>query len=161
MLQRIRSSKDEGFTLIELLIVIIILGILAAIVVFAVGSTRKDAVNSACKTDVKSIQLGVEAYKTKSGVYPTAAGATGSDNILATSTTTNGQVLKAWPGGTSLVAASTDDLAFKYVSTPATGAVTGYNLIVYGKNLANSGAAAGTLNQDATDAQVETACTSS
>ena len=65
--------EEEGFTLIELLIVIVILGILAAIVVFAVGSTRKDAVSGSCKTDATSIQLAAEAGKTKNGTYPTAA----------------------------------------------------------------------------------------
>jgi type II secretion system protein G len=65
--------EDEGFTLIELLIVIVILGILAAIVVFAIGKTRGDAVESACRTDFKSIELAAEAYKTKTGDYPSEA----------------------------------------------------------------------------------------
>ena len=72
MIRRLKQKRnEEGFTLIELLIVIIVLGILAAIVVFAVGTTRDDASASACKTDVKSVQLSAEAYKTKSGAYPT------------------------------------------------------------------------------------------
>src|SRR3954466_9936349 len=101
MLDRIRKARtDEGFTLIELLIVVIILGVLAAIVVFAVGSTRKDAVDATCKTDVKSIQLAAEAVKTKSGSYPAT-----QSGLLATSSSTNGEVLKTWPGGTSV----TDD----------------------------------------------------
>src|SRR3954454_21767787 len=101
MRTNIRKAKDEGFTLIELLIVIIILGILAAIVVFAVGQTRGDSVTASCKTDVKSITLGLEAIKTKSGSYPDAAGAQGESNILAGNALTpdNGAVLKAWPGG--------------------------------------------------------------
>lgn len=159
MLQRLRKAKDDGFTLIELLIVIIILGILAAIVVFAVGSTRKDAVNSACKTDVKSIQLAVEAIKTKSGSYPALQA-----DILSKSTgvgSTNGAVLKAWPGGTVIASGtaagtSTDDVAFKYTKT--TG---GYSLVVAGKNLTSQGTPSGTLDQDADDSAVETACTSS
>ena len=36
------ARKQHGFTLVELLIVVIVLGLLAAIVVFAVGSTRAD-----------------------------------------------------------------------------------------------------------------------
>src|SRR3954463_1709661 len=99
MLKRIREAREEGFTLIELLIVVIILGVLAAIVVFAVGSTRKDAVDATCKTDVKSIQLAAEAVKTKSGSYPaTSATGQGGDNLLATSSSANGEVLKTWPG---------------------------------------------------------------
>src|SRR4051812_33642732 len=74
MLERIRKAQknEGGFTLIELLIVIIILGILAAIVVFAVSSTRSDSVASACKTDLKSAQLSAEAVNTKTGSYPAA-----------------------------------------------------------------------------------------
>ena len=69
--KRLRNELDAGFTLIELLIVIVILGILAAIVVFAIGSTRGDAVSSSCKTDYKSIELAMEAFYTKNGSYPT------------------------------------------------------------------------------------------
>lgn len=152
MLQRIRSNKDEGFTLIELLIVIIILGILAAIVVFAIGSTRGDAVNSACKTNVKSIQLAAEAVKTKTGKYPATAGARGGDGLLATSSSTDGQVLKAWPGGSD---ATKDDLVFTYAS----GGDKTYTLNVNGKNLKNKGATGVTLTQDAPDGPVLTADT--
>ena len=56
MLDKLRPRKDEGFTLIELLIVIIVLGILAAIVVFAIGSTRKDSVASSCKTNYTAVE---------------------------------------------------------------------------------------------------------
>lgn len=97
-----RNNEDEGFTLIELLIVIIILGILAAIVVFAIGNTREDAVVSSCKTDAKSIQLSLEAQKTKTGKYPTAQA-----NALAP---TDGALLRTWPGA----AAATGDYRFTY-----------------------------------------------
>lgn len=157
MLGRIRKAKDEGFTLIELLIVIIILGILAAIVVFAVGQTRGDSVTATCKTDVKSIQLGTEAVKTKTGTYP-AVPATGNayDNILVSKNAAGGAVLKSWPGGTD----ATADLFFTYAQTPATGTPTGYTLKVQGKNL-TAPATAQTLTQDSTDADVAAACASS
>ena len=71
MTRKIRAAwNDDGFTLIELLIVIIVLGILAAIVVFAVGNTRKDAVAASCATDLKSIHLSAEAMNTHGGLYP-------------------------------------------------------------------------------------------
>ena len=42
-LREARKNGESGFTLIELLIVIIVLGILAGIVVFGVGTFRADA----------------------------------------------------------------------------------------------------------------------
>ena len=62
-LERLKKRRDdEGFTLIELLIVIIILAILATIVIFAVGTTTKNASVAACKSTAKSIETALEAY---------------------------------------------------------------------------------------------------
>ena len=72
MLQQLRKARQEesGFTLIELLIVIVILGVLAGIVVFAVGGITDRGNVSACKTDVKTVEVASEAYYAKN----TAAG---------------------------------------------------------------------------------------
>ena len=75
MLQRIRAArqqKESGFTLTELLIVIVILGILAGIVVFAVSAFNDRGEEAACKADYKATQVAVEAYYAKEGAYPTA-----------------------------------------------------------------------------------------
>ena len=75
MLDRLRNRLDagrqSGFTLIELLIVIVILGILAAIVVFAVGGITDRGKKSACKADKKTVEVAMEAYFAKNGSYPT------------------------------------------------------------------------------------------
>ena len=55
------KNQDEGFTLIELLIVIVILGILATVVVFAVGGITDQGQTSACKAELKTIEVAVEA----------------------------------------------------------------------------------------------------
>ena len=65
-----RARQEEGFTLIELMIVIVILGILAGIVLFAVGGIQDRGTQAACKTDLSTIQTGVEAYYAKHGTYP-------------------------------------------------------------------------------------------
>ena len=67
MLQRIREVKKNqaGFTLIELLIVIVILGVLAAIVVFAVSAFNNNGKAAACKADFKNVEIADEAYFAK------------------------------------------------------------------------------------------------
>jgi prepilin-type N-terminal cleavage/methylation domain-containing protein len=65
-----RARQEEGFTLIELMIVIVILGVLAGIVLFAVGGITDRGTSAACKTDVSTIETGVEAYFAKTGNYP-------------------------------------------------------------------------------------------
>jgi prepilin-type N-terminal cleavage/methylation domain-containing protein len=80
MLRRIREIKnnESGFTLIELLIVIVILGVLAAVVVFAVGAFNKNGLQAACQTDFKTVEIADEAYYAQhnSTYAPTAADAT-------------------------------------------------------------------------------------
>lgn len=72
MLRRMRerSSASEGFTLIELLIVVIILGILAAIVVFNVAGARDDARVRACQANASQILKAIESYYVNTGSYP-------------------------------------------------------------------------------------------
>ena len=70
MLKKIRDTRnEEGFTLIELLVVIIVLGILAAIVVFAVNGISDRGQAAACKTDRKTLQTAEEAYYAKNSTY--------------------------------------------------------------------------------------------
>jgi type II secretion system protein G len=64
-----RSSA--GFTLIELLIVIIIIGILAAIAIPMFLNQRDKAKNSGVKGGVHTIELGIAAYAIDNGdLYP-------------------------------------------------------------------------------------------
>ncbi|HEY3001939.1 MAG TPA: prepilin-type N-terminal cleavage/methylation domain-containing protein [Kribbellaceae bacterium] len=78
MLHQIKKAhaarkNQNGFTLIELLIVIVILGILAGIVVFAVGGITDRGQASACKAEVKTIAVAEEANYAKNGSYATLA----------------------------------------------------------------------------------------
>lgn len=72
MLQRIRDAKGEaGFTLIELLVVIVILGILSAIVVFAVSGISDRGQTAACQADKNALDTAEEAFYAKSTPSPT------------------------------------------------------------------------------------------
>jgi general secretion pathway protein G len=78
--QSILKGREGGFTLIELLIVIVILGILAAIVVFAVQNLTKSSATSACGADYKTVETAAEAYKAQEGVVaPSMADLTGAN----------------------------------------------------------------------------------
>ena len=63
------TKQDKGFTLVELLIVIVILGILATVTVFAVTGITTRGKDSACKSDAKTIQTAEEAYSANTGNY--------------------------------------------------------------------------------------------
>jgi general secretion pathway protein G len=97
MSNRLTEKNDErGYTLFELLIVIIVLAILAAIVMFALGTTRADALHSECTTSEKSIELSAEAVHTRTGTYPQGTVlSTSSPNPLLVPS--EGALLKTYP----------------------------------------------------------------
>ena len=64
-----KNVIERGFTLVEMLIVIVILGILAGIVVFAVGNLTSSAKTNACATEKSTIVTADEAYKAQNGSY--------------------------------------------------------------------------------------------
>jgi general secretion pathway protein G len=100
--QQIRDAREEGFTLIELLIVIVVLGILAGIVVFGVSTFRHDAQVAACKADVKTVSVAVDAYMAKS---PTGA-------VPTMTNLTDGKYLKAAPAEAIAIDTTTGDTSF-------------------------------------------------
>ena len=54
--------NDQGFTLIELLIVVVIIGILAAIAIPKFSQTREKAYYAAAKSDLRNLQSAQEIY---------------------------------------------------------------------------------------------------
>src|SRR3954447_2251622 len=84
MLEHLRAARksESGFTLIELLIVIVILGVLAGIVVFAVSAFTNDGELVACRADTKNVEVATEAYRAKTGLWPTDIGGAGATTLV-------------------------------------------------------------------------------
>ncbi len=62
--------KHAGFTLIEVMVVVVILGILAAIIVPKIMSRPEQARIVKVKQDILSIQNALDLYKLDNGSYP-------------------------------------------------------------------------------------------
>ncbi len=73
-IQRDRSTgQDRGFTLVELLIVVVVLGIVSTVVVFAVQGAASGAGVAAAENDERALVNAQESYHTRFGTYTTEA----------------------------------------------------------------------------------------
>ena len=64
-----RANEEAGFTLIELLVVIVILGILAAVVVFSVRGIANRGNEASCKATKAALIVADEAFYAQNGSY--------------------------------------------------------------------------------------------
>jgi prepilin-type N-terminal cleavage/methylation domain-containing protein len=99
-----RPGKRAGFTLIELLVVVVIIGILASVGVSAFRDAQDRARNSSMISNVRTVQVGLEQWRTDYQGLPlelVKAGATNPTQYLAASTPSevNSWPTKYLPGG--------------------------------------------------------------
>jgi general secretion pathway protein G len=69
---RLRGAVHAGFTLIELMVVLVIIGVLAALIVPNVLDRAEDARATAAKTDVNNLMQALKLYKLDNQRYPTS-----------------------------------------------------------------------------------------
>ena len=65
-----RRRREAGFTLIEIMVVIVILGLLAALVVPKLVGRTEEAKRTQTRVQIKSIQQAIELFKLDNGFYP-------------------------------------------------------------------------------------------
>ena len=88
------NKQDKGFTLVELLIVIVILGILATVTVFAVRGITDRGQQNACAVDKRTLDTSIEAFYAQNQRDPF-----GQDELLFGPRTTAGTAMLAGTQG--------------------------------------------------------------
>lgn len=78
------KRKQSGFTIVELLIVIVVIGILAALVITTFAGVQRRARNTERETDVKAVHGHVEAFYANNGYYPGLTGNLNTDSWVQT-----------------------------------------------------------------------------
>jgi prepilin-type N-terminal cleavage/methylation domain-containing protein len=80
-----RRATDLGFTLVEILIVVVIIGVISAVVVFAVRGIRDEGEAASCRTDSQILGNAAAYYLASEGVDQIpASGAADADRYERT-----------------------------------------------------------------------------
>lgn len=73
------NGNKNGFTIVELLIVIVVIGILAAITLVAYNGIQQRSRNTQVITGVEAYYKALRSYHAVNGSYPTTTGCLGQD----------------------------------------------------------------------------------
>ncbi|HVA70935.1 MAG TPA: prepilin-type N-terminal cleavage/methylation domain-containing protein [Acidimicrobiales bacterium] len=110
-------NANAGFTLIELLIVIVVLGILAGVVIFALGGITGKSAVAACQADGATVSTAISAFNAQnSGTTVTQA--------LLLGSTDGGPYVQSWPSNFPHYAFAISD------GTTAYGSIAAGTLVV-------------------------------
>jgi prepilin-type N-terminal cleavage/methylation domain-containing protein len=102
----LKLKKQSGFTLVELLVVVVIIGILAAIALPNFIGAQQKAKTASVKGNMRTVQIASESYATDTGGVYCASG--------------TGTIVNYLPGGTNTLGGSTGNLPVN----PCTNAAT-------------------------------------
>jgi len=115
----LKQTVRKGFTLVEILIVVVILGILAAIVVPQFTNATQDAQAGNIKAQLDTLNNQIELFRARTNAYPTAADYSSSSTVgghTTWGTLINGGYVKAPPvnpvnGSSTVIFATAGDAA--------------------------------------------------
>ncbi len=116
----LKNKAQKGFTIVELLIVIVVIGILAALVVTTYNGIQQKARDTERKTDVNALHGQIEAYSAQNGKYPTLANMNDATfrntNMKGLDTAALGDPKG---GGSTTLVAAPSATAYSYATLPA------------------------------------------
>ena len=144
----LKKRDQSGFTIVELLIVIVVIGILAALVVTTYGGIQAKARDSNRQSDVKALQTQLEAFYATKNYYPAVADVNSTSWRTANMKSLDAEALidpSAASGTTTLsttAASASNNKVYGYVTSGCTGTAptdgtngtdqcTGYTLTTY------------------------------
>ena len=105
-MDRTRALKSHGgFTLIELMVVIVIIGLLAAIVVPRFMKGAEEARINSAKVQIRNFETGLKMFKLKHGFYP----ATDQGLEALISAPSSGRIPDNYPSGGYMESAKIPD----------------------------------------------------
>jgi prepilin-type N-terminal cleavage/methylation domain-containing protein len=105
------KKRDSGFTIVELLIVIVVIGILAALVIVQFTNVQARARDTDRKSDIRALQSKLAEYYGLNSNYPTS---------LSQITSLNAEACKAPGGGGTCASPDYTYKAFKQGTAVAT-----------------------------------------
>lgn len=143
-----KQRDQRGFTIVELLIVIVVIGILAALVVTTYGGIQAKGRDSQRQADLSAMQTQIEAFYANHNYYPALADINDvdwrADNMksLDTDAMTDPSAAEGADDLSATAASSTNNKVYGYETTGCTGTApdddtgstdqcTGYTLSAY------------------------------
>lgn len=108
ILTNIKNNKESGFTIVELLVVIVVIGVLAAITVVSYTGITAKSNAAANKSNAQSIMAAADAYFAENGVYPTIAQLSAGTNTVKVPTTVTTGLVGTAATSTNLVTYATN-----------------------------------------------------